>query len=403
MAFQTASNVQIAIKRQSAKGTPASGSGATGYNVFPVQGMKLVKGIIDNQVIRRDGQKKRKRHGSRSGTVAYRFPLSQGGLDPLFEAGLRGTWNPTYDITQASVIGGSAAITSITTTTNTIVGAAGSFLLQNLRAGMRIKLAGHSTPANNGKWIDVLDVTALVVTLPVGSLVLDAAPDTTFTITVAKYLTNPQTLIERYHTIEEYQQDSTKSRSMTDAKVTKIEFTASPEGLTEVTITFMGLNVVGASSAVFTTPTYTTTVEHVQADGIIRVSGIEYGSVMTAAAFTWDMGGEVPKVLSLTGPDVFLGQGDLSGSFTALSQDLIWFDAYSNETVLDHGIVAQEPDLTDPKDFTKFWFGNLTLSDNTVSYGQNGPLPETVPWNAGIDEVGGARALTTMMISSSAP
>lgn len=405
MPFQTASNVQIAIKRQVAKGTPASGAGATGYNVFPAQGMKLVKGVIDNQVIRRDGQKKRKRHGSRSGTVAYRFPLSQGGLDSLFEAGVRGTWTPSFDITEASTLGGSAAATSVTTTTNTIVLAAGSAILQGLSVGMMIKPAGLPDAANNGKWLRVVDLSAdgRTITVPTGSLTANAVADTAFTITVAKHLKNPQTLTEYYHTIEEYRQDSGKSYLMTDAKVCKIEFSASPEGLIEVTITFMGLDVTAASSATFTNPTYATTVEQVMADGQIRIGGVDSGNVLTAAAWTWDMGGEIPKTLSLVGPDVFLGLGDLSGSLTALSRDLVLFDAYSNETVLDQWITCQEPDAADPIDFTNFYHGNLTLSDNSASYGQNGPLPEQVPWNAGIDETGVARALTTMIISSSAP
>lgn len=405
MAFEPAASIQLAIKRQSAKGTPASGSGATGYNVFPVQGMKANKGLIDNQVIRRDRQKKRKRHGGRAPTVSYRFPLTQGGLDPLFEAGLGGTWKPTFDITEASVLGGSAAATSITTTTNTIVLAAGSAITQGLNTGMVIKLAGHSTTANNGKWFLVLDISAdgRTITVPAASLTANAVADTAFTITVAKSLINPQTFVERYHTIEELRQGNTSSVSMTDAKVTKMEFSASPEGLTEVTITFMGLNIVTAGAAVFTNPVYGTAVEHVQADGVTRVGGVDYSTSLTAATWTYDTGGEVPKVLSFTGPDVALGLGDLSGSFTALSQGLTFLDAHLNETVLDHNIQSREPDVTDPKDFANFYFGNITLSDNTVQYGQNGFLPETVPWNAGIDETGVARALTTMIISSSAP
>ena len=201
MPYQTASNKQIAIKRQSGLGVPASGAGGTGYNVLPTAPLKLIKGNIENTVIRRDGQSARNRHGSRSAAASYKLPLSQGTLDPLLEAALRGTFTATFDITNATTLGGSAAITTVTTTTSTIVGAAGSWLLQGLKKGAKVKFTGLPDAANNGKWIRVVDVAALTVTFPTGSLTLNAAPDAAWTMTVAKSLLNPQTLIERYHTV----------------------------------------------------------------------------------------------------------------------------------------------------------------------------------------------------------
>lgn len=401
MTIQLASDVQIAIKRQVAKGTPASGAGATGYNVLASPGLKLNKGRVPNGVIRRDRQSARDRHGSRSAGASYKLPLSQGTLDPLLEAGVGGTFVATFDITQATTLGGSAAATSMTTTTSTAVFAAGDVRLQGLKKGMRVKFASLADATNNGKWIRVLDVAALTVTFPAGSLILNATPDTSFTMTVAKYLANPQTFTERYHTIEDYGQSIGKSLLGTDCKVCKIEFNAQPESLIEITFTFMGLDTQPQSSAVLTSPTYSTTIALVMMDGTIRIGGVDY-NILTGFQFTWDMGGTVPKTLSQTGPDVILDQGKLSGSFTALRQDLVLFTAYSAETQFDIHLDCCEPDLTDPKDFTSFYFGNLTLSDNTTGISQTGGMSESVPWNAGIDDAGGASLLTTMLISSSA-
>lgn len=406
MPYQTASNKQIAIKRQSGLGVPASGAGGTGYNVLPSTSLKLVKGSIANNVIRRDGQSARDRHGSRSSLASYKLPLSQGTLDPILEAALRGTFTPTFDITNATTLGGSAAITTITTTTNTIVGAAGSFLLQGLRKGAKVKLTGHSTAANNGKWFRVVDVSALVVTLPAGALTADAAPDAAWTLTVAKSLLNAQTLIERYHTVEEYGQDMDLSILGTDMKVSRIEFNAQPDALIEMTVTFMGLDAVGqttGTSPVLTSPTYATTIPLVMSDGVIRVGGVDY-SVMTGLQWAWDMGGDIPKVIgSPVGPDVFLAPGKLTGNFSAIRSDLTFFNAFRNETQVDFFIDCLEPDLADPKDFTSYYFGNITLSDNSTGIAKSGADIEQVPWSAGIDDQGGASALTTMAISSSAP
>lgn len=405
MPYQTASNKQIAIKRQTALGSPASGAGGTGYNVLASQGLKLNKAQIENSVIRRDGQSVRNRHGSRSSGAVYQLPLSQGTLDPILEAALRGTFTATFDITNASTLGGSAAITTVTTTTSTIVGAAGSWLLQGLRKGAKVKFTGLPDAANNGKWIRVLDVSALTVTFPTASLTANAAPDAAWTMTVAKQLFNPQTLIERYHTVEEYGQDDDLSILGTDMKISRLDFNAQPNELIQMTVTFMGLDAVGqttGTSPVLTGPTYATTLPLVMADGTIRVGGVDY-SVMTGLQWSWDMGGEVPPVLAQTSPDVFLGPGRLSGQFSAIRQDLTFFNAYRNETPVDFFIDCLEPDIADPKDFTSFYFGNITFSDNTTGVARSGPDVEQVPWNAGIDDAGGASQLTTMAISSSAP
>lgn len=407
MPYQTASNKQIAIKRQSGIGVPASGAGGTGYNVLPGGALKLSRASIPNNVIRRDGQSARDRLGSRWGGVAYKLPLSLGTLDPLFEAGLRGTFTPTFDITNATTLGGSAAITTVTTTTNTIVGAAGSWLLQGLRKGAKVKFTGLPDAANNGKWIRVVDVSALTVTFPTASLTLNAAPDAAWTMTVAKQLLNPQTLIERYHSIDDYGQDMDLSLLGTDVKLVRIDFNAQPDALIELTLTWMGLNVTGqttGTSPVLTAPTYATTVPLVMSDGTIRMAGVDY-NVMTGLQWSWDMTGEIPKVIgSQTGPDVFLSPGKLTGNFSAIRSDLTFFNAFSNETPFDMFISCLEPDVTDPKDFMDFYFGNITLSDNTPGQiAKSGPDVEQNNWTAGIDDAGGASALTTMAISSSAP
>jgi hypothetical protein len=399
MPYQQKHNVAIAIKRQGARGTAASGASA-GYNVFPSQVLKLIKTVIPNNVITRDGQARRDRHGSRHSMCGYQFPLSQGTLDPLLEAGVRGTFTATFDITEAT-----ASLASITTTTNTIVAGAGSWITAGVRAGMKVKLTGHSTAGNNGKWLRVLSVTASTITVPAASLTLNAVADTAFTLTVAKYLQNPTTLVERYHTVEELLQDlTTTSKLGTDMKITGFEINVQPDQLVTVTFNFMGLDMAPQASAPILTPlTYATTIPLVMVDGTIRINGTDY-SVLTGFSLKWEMGGEVPATLSGTGPDVFLGRGRLTGSFSAIRQDLAFLTAYRSETVMDLFVDFQEPDASDPKDFTSVYVGNVTLSDNAGDdIGESGAMVETVPWAAGYDDTGGTdRVTTTMLISSSA-
>lgn len=404
MTYQTAANVKIAFKAQSGLGVPASGAGATGLKVNPTQGMALNKAIIANPTIRFDGQTSLGRHGSRNAGLSYKLPLSVGTLDELIQAVLRGTTTATFDITNATTLGGSAAATSITTTANTIVAAAGSWLLQGLRKGMMIKLTGHSTPGNNGIWIPVVDVSALTITTPAAALILNATPDTTFTVSVAKNCLNGATPLERYFTVEEYMQDSDVSELGTDMKISKIEINCQPNANIEVTVTFMGLDdtpQTSGASPIFTSPTYTTTLPLVMADGIIRIAGVAEGPSLTGFSLVWDLGGDVPATLSQTSPDVFLGNGKISGSFTVLRRDLSYFTAFRNETIVDFFIVCSENEA-DPKDFCSFYVGRATYSGNSKSFAATGPMSETIPWNGGIDETGGAAASTSVLFSTSA-
>jgi hypothetical protein len=402
MANQTAANVKASFKVQSGIGVPASGSGATGLKVNPTQAMTLNKAIIANPTIRYDGQTSLGRHGTRSGSLSYKLPLSVGTVYSLIEAALRGTSKATFDITEASTLGGSAAATSITTTTNTIVMAAGSNLLQGAQKGMVCKLTGHSTAANNGKWFPVVDVSALVVTLPAGSLTLNAVADTAFTLTFAKSVINGATPVERYFTFEEYMQDVDLSVLGTDFKVTKLEINAQPNQNVEVTISGMGLDIVpqtiGTSPVL--TATYTTTKPLVMADGLIRVGGVTYGAAITGLSIVWDLGGEVTPGLSQTCLDVFLGNGKISGTMTFIRSDLGFLTAFRNETTADLFVVFSE-NTSDPKNFEAVYIGNLTYSGNSVSLASTGPMSESVPWNGGIDESGGGAASTSLLWSSS--
>lgn len=393
---QTASNVRVTIKRQVAKGTPALGASAIAYNVTPTQGLKLSKQAIVSELVRRDGMSTRGRHGSRQSSATYGSELSVATFFELIEAAFRGTATAATDITES-------AMTSITTTTFEIVAAAGSWLTQGVREGDMVKLAGHSTAGNNGKWFRVLGVTALNITLPAASLTLNASADTAFTLTVAKRVIQANPPVERYHTVEEYDQDDDTSLVGTDMKVSKLDFNAQPNKHIAVSFDLLGRDATPydtAAAPVHTSPTSSTTLPLVMVDGSIRINGVDV-AVLTGFQFTLDMGGSVPATLSAVGPDVYLGNAKLSGSFTALKEDLTFMQAFDAETQCDFFIHCQENE-GDPTDFESFYIGNATLSDVTSAIAQEGPRVLTIPWTSGIDESGGDRSTTMIKYASSA-
>jgi hypothetical protein len=396
--IQTGQNVTVSWKAQGGLGSPASGAGGKGVRFNKGSpGLEFEQAVIENDESRSDGMSTKGRLGSGVSQGSFTKNLMVGDSNEWLAGILRNTAVATFDITQASVLGGSAAVTSITTTTSTIVGAAGSFLLQGLRKGMKIKLTGQSTAANNGKWFRVVNVTATVITVAGTPLTADAVADSSFTITVAKTITNGTT--EQYGSVEQWDQIISVSELFTDVKVTKMELSWSADGNATVTFTFMGLDGQTTGAQVLTGPTYTTTLPLVLADGTVRINGIDY-TVITDLKLTLDCGGSTGPTNSTTRPDVFLDNMKVSGSFQAHKQDSAFFAAARAETTVDIFVDFVEREA-DPKDFISFYLGNVTLGKASAPVGNTGPRTLSVPFFSGKDEAGGANAATMVMVSTS--
>jgi hypothetical protein len=214
MPDQTGRNVSVAFMAQPTLGTPVSGAGATYFRSSATGGLALSKNKVRSNEIRSDGQSTLGRHGSRSVSGSYPADATLGTHDALFEALVRGTWAAPLVITEAT-----AGLTSITTTTNTIVAAAGSWITAGLRKGDVFRLTNHSTAANNNKNLRIVDLTASTITLPAGSLTLNAVADTSFTITRPKKLVNPAIPTRRLFTFEEREEDQDASSLFPDCRV----------------------------------------------------------------------------------------------------------------------------------------------------------------------------------------
>jgi hypothetical protein len=397
MTIQQGQNYVVGYKAQPGLGSPASGAGGTGMRFNEgSQGFEFNRTQIANPESRADGVSSKDRLGSGRSPGTFAQTLCVGEPNTLIEALLRGTFVAETTITQA-------AMTSITTTTSTIVAAAGSWLTQGVRKGDKVKLTGHSTVANNGKWFRVLDVSALTITVPTNSLTADGVADTSFSLMVAKTCINGNPPVERYATWDQYNRDIDLSELFTDVKVCKLELSAQPDGNVILTWTFLGLagmEQAAGSSPVLTSPTYTTTLPLVFSDGVIRVGGVDY-NVMTSFSFVYDLGGEARATNALNPPDVTLMNAKLSGSFAVQKQDTAFFAAARQETKVEIWADFIETNDVDPKDFASFYVGNATLQKASGPLGGTGPAEVTVPWFAGKDEAGGASAATLLKYSTS--
>jgi len=399
MANQTNNNLIVALKKQAGLGSPASGGSGYGFRLAEgSQRLALTKQIIESVEIRRDRQSTRGRHGTKSVAGAYMGELSVGSYDPFLEALLGTTWTAaavrTYD--------NSAGLTSLTVDSATQITQAGTTTLLGVVAkGDLIKLANMSTAANNGIWFRVTNVTATVITLAGGATAQGA--DIACTLTVAKKLFSPATYVDTYWTADEYEVDTDISYLGSDIKFNRLEIVAEPDKPIMLTLGMLGLSFieqVTGSSPVLTAPTFTTALPLVMADGTIRVNGTDYAT-LTGFRLAYDLGGQVPGVLASSSPDVFLGNGRLTGSVSGIRTGSTFFNLFRAETQIEFFAHMVENEA-DPKDFFSVYVGNAVFDGNDSQPGRDGPLVETLPLRGGKDEAGNPADATMIKFLTSA-
>jgi hypothetical protein len=396
MAYQSGRNLLIAYKPEVTFGEAED---ATAAKVFRPNsgGLNLAKEPIRSNENRRDGQITRGRHGSRSVAGSFAGDLSLGSYDDFIEAVFRGTFGAALTITEAT-----AGLTSITTTTNTIVAAAGSWLTAGLRVGDVIRLSGHSTAGNNGRNLRVTGVTALTLTVA-ETLVADAVADTAFSIVRPKKLVMGTT--PRSFTIEEREIDIDGSKLFTGNRIGQMQLQLQPNGMVIITFTIVGQNMdilEGADSPYFDAPVATVSLGMTAVEAVIRL-GAEDILDVTAVDLTINLNASgVPVSGSDLTPEIFTNQATVEGSITALKKDLSRVRNFLDEDELSLHLLFTENEAG-AQDFCSFFIGNLTLSGATDSeLGADNGRTQQLPMMIGKDERGGAYTESTVVYQTSA-
>lgn len=400
MALQTGKNLIVASK---VEGTFNVAPGASGAKVLRLKGggLSLSKTPIRSEEIRGDALTAIARHGSRSVSGDFETELSVDGFDEEFEALMRSTWAAAVTITQAQM-------TSITTTTSTIVAAAGSWLTQGVRVGDIVTLTGHATTANNDLRLRVRAVTASTITVIGTPLTLDAGADTSFTLTVLRKLKNGTTPTKRTFYIDQYNQDIDLSQVFGGCRWTSMRISGTPDGMATMTLGVLGASgtaLASGASPYYTSPTLPTGAPLVFADALIAfgAAGSEADlTILTNVELNLEITAKTePVVGSAVSPDVFDNEMRLSGSFSMLRDDLTKFQGFVDETEYCLHILLQEATAV-PKACLAFFVPRLKLMGNDGPLGNDGGLIQTIAWEAGVS-VGTSSLDTTMLtISTSA-
>ncbi|MBR1198827.1 hypothetical protein JQ574_22785 [Bradyrhizobium sp. AUGA SZCCT0158] len=411
MVYQSQSNGYYAYKFQSGLGVQASGSDA---KVFRTTGSgspgKMTKGLTASNEVRRDGQRSRGRHGIQKTSGVWGGQLALGAYDDVMEAIVRGT----YSAADLAITEATAGLTSITTTANTIVAAAGSWITAGVRVNDVWRLTNHSSAANNGINLRVLGVTASTLTVA-ETLVVNAVADTAFTLTrPGRVLINPAAgaLVPRYATIEEHEIDIDGSEVFTDGVFGMGKISMGPNGIITFDAGWTGTGKfetkTGGAAPFFTTPTENTSTEMAVVDATIRLGTTDLVE-LTAFDLTFGTGPMAPETFGSGAqkysPDVFTGQMGIGLNFTALRKDLAYVANHVAEDQLSLHVLAVELE-SEPKDFIAFSVANFTLGgvDKSALNKSAGPRTQTlsIPEDlVGKDQRGGAYDPTMIKIQVS--
>lgn len=395
MPFQSGQNIRVVKKRQSGLGVPASGSGGQQLPLVASGGLRLSKVAIESPEVRADGMTTIPRHGTRSVTGDLAGVLRVGALDEWFEDLFRGTWSAPISITQAQM-------TSITTTTNTIVAASGSWITQGVRVGDIVTLTGHDTAGNNNLRLPVVAVTASTITVPANSLTANASADTSFTLTVLKRLAMGVT--ERYNTIDEYHADIDQSELATDCKISSVNLSMQADGTVVATFGVAGRNLVSqttGASPVLTGTAYDN-ANLVATDAVVLLDGVRQ-LTLTGLDLTIDMGAQTQGVVGDTlSPDVFSNNTRVTGTLSAMREDLTWLDRFANETVGSLTLLFRAPG-TAPQACHAIHIPHFTLTESpSAPLGGDGPMISSLSFVAGKAPAASGVVETMVQMSSSA-
>jgi hypothetical protein len=399
MPLQSAKNVTVAFKVESAFNTPPGDTAAEFLRFTPSPGLTQSAATIRSNEQRADNLQTMGRNGSRSVDGSYAAEASLRSHDTIYEAAMRATWQAALVITEATA--GAAA--SITTTANKIIGNTGSWITAGLRVGDVVRLTNHATAANNNRNLRIKDISALEITVH-ETLTVNAVADTAYTLTRGKKLSNPATPVKRTFYVEQNNVDVAGSQVFGGVRWIGFKLTGSPDGMATLEFTALGASMdvlEGSDAPYFTSPTVYNSVPLVFADAKVNVGGVDI-AVATAFELTYAINAALqPVVGSVTSPDVFDNDVTLSGTFSMIRQDFNNVQAFSDETEFELHILLTEPE-SEPKDYLAFYVPRCKFTDASAPLGGDGAMIESLPFQTGAQTASAGRDATMLTICTSA-
>ena len=374
---QSASNVIVAIKRESSPGVAAGATGAERMRIFDSDGLRLETTPVESSEKRADGNKEGSRHGSRIVPGGYNHPLVPGGfMDILLEAIMRSTWAAEITTTEAD-------LTSLAIASNVLTAGSGSLITEGFRVGQVIYLTGMTETENNNRNLLITAVTASTMTVATtdGVALTDESADTTFEIVRRGNVVNAAAPVKYHHTIEQRDVDHNRSEQFLGVKLVGLSLTLAPNSPVTVASTWMGLNRVlldTGESPYFTTPALVTGRVKVGEEILLRANGATVAKA-TSLTLGWGITAAGQPVLgSRLSPDIFDNDLALTGQVSKIRESHDFLTLYDGETEFEVATVLEERTAAAPYPCIGLFFPIVKLmSGGAPVGGGDGPKIET--------------------------
>lgn len=325
---------KIAYSKETAWGTIAADGVAAKQLRRVTSQFNQTAETLQSAEIRQDYQIADYRLGSLSTEGSLNGELSPGTYSDFFAAALAKNF----------VAGGATTGASLTIAASgsfyTITRAAGSWLTDGFYVGNVIRLSGAGfAPANVGKNIQILSITALVLTVrtfDANTLTPEGPIAAAGAAVVGKQTFAPLTgHTSDSFTIEEFYGGGVNvSEVHAGNKVGSIAVQLPASGFCTIDVSFMGKGMMktGNTQHFATATAASTTGLTVGISGSVLVNGVPAG-VITNASFNLDRGLESAVVVgSRYAADIFDGRVNVTGDFSTYFENSVYRDYFINET-----------------------------------------------------------------------
>ena len=325
---------KIAYRKESAWGTIAADGVAAKQLRRVTSQFNQTAETLQSAEIRQDYQIADYRLGSLSTEGSLNGELSPGTYSDFFAAALAKDF----------VAGGSTTGASLTIAASgsfyTITRATGSWLTDGFYVGNVIRLSGAGfAPANVGKNIQILSITALVLTVrtfDANTLTPEGPIAAAGAAVVGKQTFAPLTgHTSDSFTVEEFYGGGVNvSEVHAGNKVGSIAVQLPASGFCTIDVSFMGKGMMktGNTQHFATAAAASTTGLTVGISGSVLVNGVPAG-VITNASFNLDRGLESAVVVgSRYAADIFDGRVNVTGDFSTYFENSVYRDYFINET-----------------------------------------------------------------------
>lgn len=387
MAVAQGVSKQLAYKKQTGKGSAASGSGGQLLRRETATFSKKRDTYSANEITSHQ-QHTGDTHGIASSEATINGLLSAGTYAALFGSLLRKDMTATSAITGLSLtIAGSGPYT--------LTRGSGDFLTGGIKIGDVVRItAGTYTGVARDINLLVTAVTATVLTvIVVNGAALDAqGPIASSTVTVVgkKSRAPVSGHTNDYYTFEEWYADVSKSHTWPDAQVAKADVALPSTGNATVNLSLMGLGQrTKGASQVLTSPTAETSSSVLAAiRGVVLLGGTAYATV-TAANLSIDAGMSAGEAVigSNYRTDNQRGTVKVSGSVSILYEDDTVGDIFDNEGATSLVLLIAD-DASNDAEFVTFSMSRVKIFGDDADDGKK-QIVRTYPFTAEINGAGG--------------